>query len=614
MAIHSGIKSVSAPTYLYRQRGIYYYRYALPQPLRVKYSKVEVRLSLRTAYRRIAQPHAHTLHVVLLLMLEDNQMLSYEEIKYRLNKILLHRINNKLLAPKPAKAQYSPDAVEQLFENVQLEIIDGKIQYKYAGDIAIFQTNLKQFASMLEKKTQHFSEVTKKICGYLIKNDVFSETEISELSEQHIEFIVKNYILQYDLIKQVLGELAHTPPIETTKNALENQINNFEQNHYLKKTDHKLSEFSSFCPASNEPLEAITLQNAIEKMVSWHLEDGTWKAHMEKDHRSRLQYLLDFFGGHHEINKISEANLREFRHVLSKLPPNRKKIAMYKDKNMREVAAMNSEKTLSEKTIKNIMIAASALFEWAYNLGYVLRNPTKNIKTITQSNPRDAQPPFKQEELMAVFNHPKFAQDKFKQPAYYWIPLIGLFTGMRLEEICQLHCTDIYEQDGIWVIDCNSKDGKKLKTPNAARLIPVHETLKDLGILDYLGSVQKTRSTRLFPQLTTTQKTDKLGKQPGKQFKAVLKDLGLDDALSFNSLRHTFADFFKQNGVSNTDVLDYIFGHKNKRLMVSTYGGDYKANVLYDEIISKLDYGINLSHLKNTKFRFNQPLKKEKKK
>ncbi len=31
---------------------------------------------------------------------------------------------------------------------------------------------------------------------------------------------------------------------------------------------------------------------------------------------------------------------------------------------------------------------------------------------------------------------------------YYWLPLIGLFSAMRQEEICQLHLEDIHESGG----------------------------------------------------------------------------------------------------------------------------------------------------------------------
>jgi hypothetical protein len=32
----------------------------------------------------------------------------------------------------------------------------------------------------------------------------------------------------------------------------------------------------------------------------------------------------------------------------------------------------------------------------------------------------------------------------------FWLPLIAVFSGMRQEEICQLHVEDVRQADGIW--------------------------------------------------------------------------------------------------------------------------------------------------------------------
>ena len=76
-------------------------------------------------------------------------------------------------------------------------------------------------------------------------------------------------------------------------------------------------------------------------------------------------------------------------------------------------------------------------------------------------------------------------------------PLIGLYSGMRLEEICQLYCEDIVEKNSIWCFDINqnpSKDGtvdKQLKNLNAVRLVPIHDRLRELGFLEHVQKMKK---------------------------------------------------------------------------------------------------------------------------
>lgn len=176
---------------------------------------------------------------------------------------------------------------------------------------------------------------------------------------------------------------------------------------------------------------------------------------------------------------------------------------------------------------------------------------------------------------------------------------------MRLEEIAQLFCKDIYQdkESSLWVIDVNDigqdelGPGKSLKNKNAHRRIPIHQTLIELGLLEYRAQVAKAKHIRLFPELKRTARTPKLGKQPGKQFSAVVNEvLGNPEKKSFHSLRHTFADFYKLKGLQ-TDFFRQLYGHDTPELATKQYGSRFPMELQYAEVIEKLDYGLDLSSL-----------------
>ena len=77
-----------------------------------------------------------------------------------------------------------------------------------------------------------------------------------------------------------------------------------------------------------------------------------------------------------------------------------------------------------------------------------------------------------------------------RKPHEFWLPLIALFTGARLNEICQLHLEDIQQFHGIWVFDINNKGVKRLKTSSAVRRVPISQTLIEIGFLDYVEDVK----------------------------------------------------------------------------------------------------------------------------
>ena len=59
----------------------------------------------------------------------------------------------------------------------------------------------------------------------------------------------------------------------------------------------------------------------------------------------------------------------------------------------------------------------------------------------------------------------------------FWMPLIGLYTGMRIEEVCQLYVSDLKLMDGIWCLDVNQdKPDKSVKT-SERRIVPLHPFL-----------------------------------------------------------------------------------------------------------------------------------------
>lgn len=45
----------------------------------------------------------------------------------------------------------------------------------------------------------------------------------------------------------------------------------------------------------------------------------------------------------------------------------------------------------------------------------------------------------------------------------FWLPLIAVFSGLRQEEIGQLHVADIQREDGMWFFDINKRPPRMLK-------------------------------------------------------------------------------------------------------------------------------------------------------
>ncbi len=204
-----------------------------------------------------------------------------------------------------------------------------------------------------------------------------------------------------------------------------------------------------------EVTPAPLFSEAIERYVVTKLSDGAWKEHSLPDHRQRLGTFLEIIGDK-RIDDISREDMREFRETLRRLPPNRSRSRKYVEMSIREILADPPEKTLSVKTINVTVEAVGSLLEWCVREGLLRSNPAKGLQIKDTRQEIELRDAFTADDLKTIFSHPKFTQRKFKYPAYFWIPLIGLYTGMRLEEI--RHHSLLLFTSGVYFCGPQSRD------------------------------------------------------------------------------------------------------------------------------------------------------------
>lgn len=67
---------------------------------------------------------------------------------------------------------------------------------------------------------------------------------------------------------------------------------------------------------------------------------------------------------------------------------------------------------------------------------------------------------YTRDELKALFGDMgKYVQATEGVSSRFWTPLIALYSGMRLEKICQLHHSDIMKEDGVLCFSINEESG-----------------------------------------------------------------------------------------------------------------------------------------------------------
>ena len=160
----------------------------------------------------------------------------------------------------------------------------------------------------------------------------------------------------------------------------------------------------------------------------------------------------------------------------------------------------------------------SSFLNWAVNEELLDKNPTRGLRLPDKVAKRDKRLPFSAVQLERIFSAPLYVGcldglrgysklgSERPRNARYWIPLIGLHTGARLGEICQLDVTDVRFVNDIpcIVISTTSQVGstdKRVKTRASERVVPLHRRLMDAGLLSYAAGKQREGSTKLFDDI-----------------------------------------------------------------------------------------------------------------
>jgi integrase len=137
------------------------------------------------------------------------------------------------------------------------------------------------------------------------------------------------------------------------------------------------------------------------------------------------------------------------------------------------------------------------------------------------------------------------------------------------------------------------------KTKAAIRNVPVHEMLIKIGLLNYVKQQKRRNETLLFSDLTRHSKNG-YGAQVSKWFNRYLIRVGAKDVEKdtnkkvFHSFRHTVIHHLQQKGVDEKRI-KVMVGHESDEL--SYYQHEVGLKVLADEVVAKVDYEVDFSHL-----------------
>jgi len=220
---------------------------------------------------------------------------------------------------------------------------------------------------------------------------------------------------------------------------------------------------------------------------------------------------------------------------------------------------------LATETVNQHIDRLSAMFRWAMDNGHAAADPFARLKVKIGGKAKAAKGkprvPYTSGEIERVLKVLDPATDE-----RHWLPLLGMFTGARINELAQLHLADIQHDAGVDFLHINEDEPNTRVKGHKSRRVPIHPELIRRGFLTYVEQLRKRSETRLFPVLTHGR--DGYGQSASKWYNRTFrKQAGI--ARDFHSYRHTVMAALDAAGVLER-VINAIVGHSAGKSMSMT--------------------------------------------
>lgn len=336
-------------------------------------------------------------------------------------------------------------------------------------------------------------------------------------------------------------------------------------------------------PATPAPASASPLISEVARMYSEErITRGAWSPRTANQNQQIFDLIVEMLGDR-PIGDITKDDMRQLGLDIPKLPSNMTK--KFPGMKPREVLAALEEDSgldlLQPRSVNKYLQQVRSLFAWAEEHDLIAKTPAAILRDVAEGRAQDARKDLTDEDIRTLF---AYIEERAPEPFAIWIPRIMAYTGCRMGEAAQLRASDVRQEKGIWVFDINvDGEQKNLKTSAAARLVPIHPRLIELGLLDFVAG---TEAEFLFPKKWRYSDDESRGNVDAlsKLLNRWLRKAGIKDKRkAMQSFRATFITRLKDCQIPEYQI-SQIVGHENNNITTGRYGKQVNLDGLRDVV------------------------------
>lgn len=522
-------------SHIARKRGIYHYRRRLPAP-----HHGEVTISLSTARYREAEHLATVLDGAFgeawkqALAAMSEQTDGRDRVAAALNEYLREELKRHL------KAEVGPDGVVPLglWPAKALEI--GIAEFKGA----LAERNYKQLAFAVDRI----------MALHGLPPSVRDRVGIGVLEAE--------LKVHEEALRRARGEvpLVLFPDIEAPTQS------------------HPQEPAKTAAPVQPAPM-VPRFSDLLEAFAEWRKQSGV-RGHTLAQDRPTLRFFQEI-AGDKAVSEYQRRDVGDFLTTMQRFPASYGRSPADKDRSAAEIIARGEAAKadrVKPKTARRHLTVLSRFFKFCFDRGYISKTQRDDLTSEQEfARPTEAtrqqRDMWSPDDLKALFAtpvwtgcHPHYRTKpgpEVIRDSKFWLPLLALFQGCRLEEFADLYRRDVGDDGGVAFVRISAEE-RGLKNQNAERVVPLHPEIIRMGFLDYIRDKAPSPADPLFPDIEPQGPDRKRGPRITRWFVNYRRAVKLyRDGVGLHAFRHTantrlrdvIADYQQERHVA------YLFGH-----------------------------------------------------
>ena len=564
--------------------GQFYIRVRIPACLRTIARCKEIRYSLRTkiyqeAIEKYHVEFAHlqaflTIFKEIIMKVNENKQLTLTETDG--DKLLLHRL----------------EQIQSFLENNVDEI---KSQHKSEADIILLSEDKKE-ADIRQLMQDMILDYLKRLVDKN-KANITLRMIYTQLKNKEIELGLVEKDEKYDWLKVFSTHISHL-------------------DHYAKKSVDAIRQEKHYAPTNPK---VITLLRTYDSMkTDERIHRSMAATHWEKFFKRYLVMKKNIKGTSDKrlcklkkciwlafalmkreyVEDVTKQDCRKLCELIHRVP--KRWNTKVENDDIFKILTDNPKKALSKTTIQHYLIVFKEFMRYAEREDIIPNNLNSAVDIPINALPL-LREPFTMPELHKIFNPETYIDPHVRNNlGKFWVPIIALYHGCRLNEICQLDTNDIVREKGIPCISINANGpDKSVKNKGSERVVPIHKKLIEMGFLAFVEYQRRNKVPKLFGFRKI--KRGLYNSQVQHWFARYLDKIGITESSKvFHSFRHTFETMATEKRIP-PQYQNAICGWAEHGIGQRIYAHKKDVNIMQEEL-NKISYPINreLSELKKS--------------